>query len=109
MARTLAGAFWQFLRYEISSRARGDLVLQFETAVLQGNAHEVLFWDLMGMFPNAQYRGAGDEAGAWKVTVHVPHGGKSELVRAKLDEWATRHRPPLISHSVGSRGFRRAA
>jgi hypothetical protein len=110
MARTTIGAWFEYFQREFQSRARRDLVLQFETGPASKEDVNRLYQGLRREFPGMIYWVAGgDPEHSWKVTARVRLKGRAEIVRQELAGWASRHEPLLRAYSVRQRSLWRTA
>ena len=107
MARTLPGAIWEFLRYEFTSRRRGDLVLTYRAPSLDDEQLRGLNKEFRDAFPQCtRWVGSGDGHGSWSIEAHIAHAGEPETLRRQLAAWMAAHQPPLADYSIAQRSFR---
>ena len=110
MARTTIGAWFEYFQREFQSRARRDLVLQFETGPASREDINRLYQELRREFPSTIYWVAGgDPEHSWNITGWVRLEGRAETVREELAGWASRHEPLLRVYSVRQRSLWRTA
>ena len=110
MARTTIGALFEYFQRELQSRARRDVVLQFETGPASKEDINRLYQELRQTFPVTTYWVAGgDPEHSWNITAWVRLEGRAETVRQELAQWASRHEPLLRVYSVRQRSLWRTA
>jgi hypothetical protein len=110
MARTIPGAIWEFVRYEVVSRVRGHLILILETDPLDDEAFGALLEAFVREFPSrTSYTASGDHDGTWSVEAHVPPADAPVETRRRLATWAEAHRPPIRQFVIRQRSLRGTA
>ena len=110
MARTTLGALFEYVEREFQSRARRDVILQFETGPASKDEIRRLYQELRQEFPATTYWVAGgDPDRSWNITAWVRLEGHAETVRRELARWASRHEPLVRGYSVRQRSLWRTA
>jgi hypothetical protein len=110
MASTNIGAVIEYFRREFDSRARKDLVLDFETGPATNAEIAQVRDELQQEFPTIAYMlVTGDPGDWWKVSAWVRSDGRADVLRKELGQWASEHEPFLRTYSVRQRSLWRTA
>ena len=109
MASTNIGAVLEWIRREVDSRARKDLVLEFETGRATADEIARIRDELQREFPTIVYLLVTGDLGRWKVSARVKPDGRAEVLRQELARWASKHQPFLQTYTVRQRSLWRTA